>query len=158
MRKWLVLTGAVIVLGIAGIAGIVTWNISTAKRLFAIIHAGDESALAAAINRWNVNVTDEWWGETPLMYAAVRVDYRACKILLDAGADPTRRDRKGYSALDYVNGMYRRATHYDQDVEDLKRQGITVLPAKPKATAEEIARVKQLLEDALKNRRSSNSR
>jgi hypothetical protein len=157
MRKWWVLGGAVVVLAIAGMVGIATWDISTAKRLFAIIDSGDESVLATALNRWNVNVTDVW-GETPLIYASAKVDYRACKLLLDAGANPAMRDRKGYSALDYVAGMYQRATHYDEDVQDLKRQGITVLPVKPKATAEDIARVKQLLENALTNRRHQNSR
>ena len=48
-----------------------------------------------------VNVTD-LWKFTPLHEAAAKGKYEICKLLLKHGADPSKKNRDGNTALDLV--------------------------------------------------------
>jgi len=49
----------------------------------------------------DVNARARLYGDTPLITAAGRNNYRTMKVLLDAGADPRLKSSLGYSALTY---------------------------------------------------------
>jgi uncharacterized protein len=51
----------------------------------------------------DVNASD-WWGYTPLHYAASRGDTEMIQYLVDHGADPTRLTRMGQSVADMARG------------------------------------------------------
>ena len=71
-------------------------------------------------------------GTTPLMRAARNGDYRAVKILLDAGADPTLKQPKGSNALMMASGVGRGLGVFAKDVgtEADLRQAVELLVAK----------------------------
>ena len=63
------------------------------SRLLAAVLASDEIAIRAAIESGDdVNEWDDL-GMTPLLYAVFRGDIDALRLLLDAGADPSRPQR-----------------------------------------------------------------
>jgi uncharacterized protein len=71
-------------------------------------------------------------GTTPLMRAARNGDYKAVKILLDAGADPTLKQPKGSNALIIASGVGRGLGVFAKDVgtEADLRQAVELLLAK----------------------------
>jgi ankyrin repeat protein len=71
-------------------------------------------------------------GTTPLMRAARNGDYKAVKILLDAGADPTLKQPKGGNALMMSSGVGRGLGVFAKDVgtESDLRQAAELLIAK----------------------------
>ncbi len=54
-------------------------------------------------------------GTTPLMMAAGLCHPDMVAMLLQAGANPTRRDDQGYAALDYCEQGHAHAHHQDVD-------------------------------------------
>ena len=90
-----------VVIAIVG-AVILTQRMSAESELFSLADRGDAQALKAAVTSGNVNAVDRW-GSTALIRAAILGHDEACRVLLAAGADARRKDRKGFSALDYVN-------------------------------------------------------
>ena len=109
---------------------LVAVHVATSEDLFSIVKRGDVNALKSAVNPRNVNNVDIS-GWTPLMYAAIAGNYEACNVLLASGADTTKKDRKGFSALEYVDMTLRLSSEHDETEEYLKRQGIHLPIADP---------------------------
>ena len=130
---------------------LVAVHVTRSEDLFSIVKRGDVNALKSAVSPRNVNSTD-MSGWTPLMYAASDGNYEMCTVLLANGADATRKDRKGFSALEYVNSTLRLVTAHDESVEQNKKSGINLPvadPAKRKGfDMNRLLNVKQLLERA----------
>jgi len=125
-------------------------GIANAEDLYSAIAPSDTNALAAATHSDSVNTIDKW-GWTPLIHAASAGNYEACVILLGKGADISKKDKMGFSALDYVNMRLQSVSERESTSEYLKNQGIRL----PDVTATNRAavdtnglfRVKQLLEN-----------
>ena len=130
---------------------LVAVHVTTSEDLFSIVKRGDVNALKSAVSPHNVNSTDIL-GWTPLMYAATAGNYEACRILIANGADPTKKDRKGFSALEYVNMTLRLSSEHDETEEYLKKQGIHLPIADPSKQKtidmNGLLKVKQMLESA----------
>lgn len=66
------------------------------------VWAGVESSVKLHIERGDPLEARDEQGQTPLMLAAARNKARICKLLIDAGANPSAIDPKGKQALDFA--------------------------------------------------------
>ncbi|KAF6778441.1 hypothetical protein AHF37_02090 [Paragonimus kellicotti] len=95
----------------------------------------------------NVNVTD-LWRFTPLHEAAAKGKFEICRLLLQHGADPTKKNRDGHTPIDLVKDT-------DSDVYDLLRGDIAVLEAAKRGN---LAKLQRLITPANINCRDTQGR
>ena len=136
-----------------------TASTAMSEDLFALANRGDADALAFAIHSGNVNMPDKW-GWTPLIHAANAGHYDACALLLDKGADASLRDKKGFTALDYVAARLQSASS-QAGWEFWKKQGInlfdSVAPDRVCVDTNELIRVRELLEKTVPSESETNA-
>jgi ankyrin repeat protein len=151
VRTVVIVVVVVIVVAVAALATVAVKRMHAHDQLFAYAVRGDAEALRSVVTADNVNATDKW-GWTPLMVAAAGGHEEACNVLLAAGADAARKDRKGFTALDYVNTNLRLASpeKRERTAAYLKEQGINIpgldLSKAPPLDASRLLKVKALLE------------
>lgn len=139
---------------------LVTASMAMSEDLFTLANRGDTNALASAIHPGNVNTPDKW-GWTPLIHAASAGHYNACVLLLDKGADASLRDKKGFTALDYVGTRLQSASSQDGKLEFLKKQGINLPNAaatnRVSVDTNALIRIRELLEKVMPLERGTNA-
>lgn len=126
-------------------------NRSRRNVLFPLVKQGDVAAVARVASPANVNARDKW-GWTPLMHAAAAGNEDLCRALLAAGADAAARDKKQFSALEYVSGTLATAANAGTDEEYMRKHGIPMPGTQLRLGDEKrdgLIRVKRLLKSSL---------
>lgn len=139
---------------------LVTASMAMSEDLFSLANRGDTNVLAAATHTGNVNTPDKW-GWTPLIHAASAGHYDACVLLLDKGADASLRDKKGFTALDYVGMRLHSASSQDGKLDFLKKQGVNLPDAvatnRVSVDTNALIRIRELLEKVTPLERGTNA-